>query len=125
MAQKKTSGKQTPSPRGPNLQQLRNQIDKIDSQLVELINSRARVAQEIGKQKTDAGDEIFSPARESEVLARIVEINKGPLDERSVRAIFRELMSGSRAIQRSLRIAYLGPEYSFSHLAALERFGSS
>jgi chorismate mutase/prephenate dehydratase len=125
MAQKKTSSTQTASNRGPNLQQLRNQIDKLDAQLVELINARAKVAQEIGRQKTVAGDEIFSPSRESEVLARVVGLNKGPLEERSVRAVFRELMSGSRALQRSLRIAYLGPEYSFSHLAALERFGGS
>jgi chorismate mutase / prephenate dehydratase len=124
MAQKKTGGSK-PAARGPSLQQLRSQIDKLDGQLVELVNARAKVAQEIGKQKTDAGNDIFSPGRESEVLARIVEINKGPLDERSVRAIFREVMSGSRALQRSLRIAYLGPEYSFSHLAALERFGGS
>src|SRR5262249_17899619 len=65
------------------------------------------------------------PGRESEVLERVLVANDGPLDNRAVRAVFRELMSGSRALQREIRIAYLGPEYSFSHLAALERFGSS
>jgi len=124
MAQKKASGGKTPA-RGLNLQQLRNQIDKIDSQLIELVNSRARIAQEIGRQKADAGDDVFAPGREAEVIARILELNKGPLDERAIRGIFRELMSGSRALQRALRVAYLGPEYSFSHLAALERFGTS
>src|SRR5205807_9057493 len=49
--------------------------------------------------------------------------NKGPLDEATVRAVFREIMSGARALQRVVKVAYLGPEYSFSHLAAVERFG--
>jgi chorismate mutase/prephenate dehydratase len=124
MAQKKAGGGKAAA-RTPNLQQLRGQIDKIDAQLIELFNTRARVAQEIGRHKADAGDDVFAPGRESEVLDRIVALNKGPLDERAIRAIFREVMSGSRALQRSLRVAYLGPEYSFSHLAALERFGSS
>src|SRR6187431_1122357 len=118
MAQKKSTGGGKSSSKSPSLQQLRSQIDKIDGQLVELFNARARVAQEIGKHKADAGDDVFAPGRESEVLARILELNKGPLDERAIRAIFREVMSGSRALQRALRVAYLGPEYSFSHLAA-------
>src|SRR5204863_6104921 len=65
----------------------------------------------------------FSPAREEEVYQNILDHNKGPLDTATVRAIYREIMSGSRALQKVLKIAYLGPEYSFSHLAAVERFG--
>src|SRR5207248_9510057 len=64
-------------------------------------------------------------AREEEVLQNVLESNKGPLDMATVRAIFREIMSGSRALQKVLKIAYLGPEYSFSHLAAVERFGQT
>jgi chorismate mutase / prephenate dehydratase len=75
--------------------------------------------------KADQGGEVFSAAREEEVLANILAANKGPLAEVTIRAIFRELISGSRAIQKVQRIAYLGPEYSYSHLAALERFGEA
>jgi chorismate mutase/prephenate dehydratase len=107
------------------LRQLRSQIDKLDLQILKLINERAQCAAEIGRLKSDAGAEIFSPAREEEVLQNVLAANKGPLDNNTVRAIFRELMSGSRALQRVLKVAYLGPEYSFSHLAAIERFGSA
>src|SRR5436853_5662867 len=107
------------------LRTLRNQIDKLDLQIVDLINRRAALAAEIGKVKNDHGAEVFSPAREEEVLKNVLESNKGPLDEATVRAVFRELMSGSRALQKVLKVAYLGPEYSFSHLAAVERFGQA
>lgn len=108
-----------------NLRQLRSQIDKLDLQIVKLLNERANVAAEIGRTKAEAGAEVFSPAREEEVLQNAVQASKGPLGVPTIRAIFRELMSGSRALQRVIKVSYLGPEYSFSHLAALERFGSA
>lgn len=110
------------------LKNLRSQIDKLDLQILELINKRAGVAAEIGKLKNDHGSEVFSPAREEEVLKNVLEAHdrgKGPLDAGTVRAVFRELMSGSRALQKVLKVAYLGPEYSYSHLAAIERFGQA
>jgi chorismate mutase / prephenate dehydratase len=109
-----------------SLRNLRHQIDKLDLQLLKLLNERATIAAEIGRLKNDHGEEVFSPAREEEVIKNILEIhakNKGTLDSNTVRAIFRELISGSRALQKVLKVAYLGPEYSFSHLAAVERFG--
>src|SRR5712691_8898075 len=106
-----------------SLRTLRTHIDKLDLQILKLVNDRAGVAAEIGKFKNDHGAEVFSPAREEEVLQNVLDANKGPLDAPTVRAIFREIMSGSRALQKVLKIAYLGPEYSFSHLAAVERFG--
>jgi chorismate mutase/prephenate dehydratase len=108
-----------------SLRNLRTQIDKLDLHILKLINDRAALAAEIGRLKNDHGAEVFSPAREEEVLQNVLQANKGPLDEDTVRAVFRELMSGSRALQRILKIAYLGPEYSFSHLAAVERFGQA
>lgn len=111
-----------------SLRNLRQQIDKFDLQILELINKRASVAAEIGKLKNDNGEEIFSPAREEEVLQNVLQVNeksKGPLDGTTIRAIFREIMSGSRALQKLLRVAFLGPEYSYSHLAAIERFGQT
>ena len=104
---------------------LRNQIDKLDSHILKLLNERASHAAEIGKVKNEHGSDIFSPVREEEVIQNVLQANKGPLDANCIRAIFRELMSGSRALQRILKVAYLGPEYSFSHLAAIEKFGSS
>jgi chorismate mutase/prephenate dehydratase len=110
------------------LRSLRSQIDKLDLQIVKLVNERASVAGEIGRLKNDHGEEIFSPAREEEVLQHVLQLNekqKGPLDAGTIRAIFREIMSGSRALQKVLKVAYLGPEYSYSHLAAIERFGQA
>jgi chorismate mutase/prephenate dehydratase len=107
---------------------LRAQIDKLDVQIVKLINERAAIAGEIGRAKAEQGEDIFAPAREEEVYQNVIqanEKNKGPLDEATVRAVFREIMSGARALQKVLKIAYLGPEYSFSHLAAVERFGQA
>src|SRR5438132_2769922 len=68
---------------------------------------------------------MFNAARETEVFHNVLEAHKGPLDAGTVKAIFREIMSGSRALQKVLKVAYLGPEYSFSHLAAVERFGQT
>jgi chorismate mutase/prephenate dehydratase len=107
------------------LKSLRNHIDKLDLQILKLVNERAGLAAEIGKLKNNHGAEVFTPAREEEVYKNMLEANKGPLDESTIRAIYREIMSGSRALQKVLKVAYLGPEYSFSHLAAVERFGQS
>jgi chorismate mutase/prephenate dehydratase len=104
---------------------LRTQIDRLDVQILKLVNERASHAAEIGSLKNDHGAEVFTPDREEEVLVHVVEVNKGPLPADTVRSIFREIISGSRALQKRLKIAYLGPEYSFSHLAAVERFGHS
>lgn len=108
-----------------SLRNLRSQIDRLDLQILKAVNERARLAAEIGRLKNDHGTEVFSPAREEEILQNVLQANKGPLDEATIRAVFREIMSGSRALQRVLKVAYLGPEYSFSHLAAVERFGQA
>jgi chorismate mutase/prephenate dehydratase len=123
-----TSAAMSPARSQAALRHLRTQIDKLDHQILKLVNERAGVAAEIGKIKNDQGDEIFSPAREEEVLQHVLQLNekhKGPLDPGTVRAIFREIMSGSRALQKVLKVAYLGPEYSYSHLAAIDRFGQA
>lgn len=108
-----------------SLRNLRAQIDKYDLHILKLLNERAAAAAEIGKIKNEHGAEVFTPAREEEVLQNVLQANKGPLDAGTVRAVFRELISGCRALQKVLKVAYLGPEYSFSHLAAVERFGQA
>lgn len=107
------------------LKNLRASIDKLDLQILELVNKRAAIAADVGRHKNDQGSEVFSPGREEEVLNNVLDASKGPLDHDTIRAIFREIISGSRALQKVIKVAYLGPEYSYSHLAAVERFGQA
>ncbi len=111
--------------RAPSLASLRTEIDRIDKQLVELLNLRSDVAVQIGQIKQAQGLDIWSPSREDEVVARAIQASRGPLPHETLRLIFRELMSSSRSLQRQLRIAFLGPKYSYSHLASVARFGES
>jgi chorismate mutase/prephenate dehydratase len=108
-----------------SLEELRKKIDELDHQLVKLLNERARVVVEIGKLKTRTDKPVYSPDREKEVFARIAEANEGPLPDRCLVAIWRELMSGSFVLERPLRIGYLGPAGSFSHTASMLKFGQS
>jgi chorismate mutase/prephenate dehydratase len=108
-----------------SIEELRNEINKLDLQLVELLNERARIVVEIGELKNKTGKPVYSPDREKEVLATVTKANKGPLPDKCLTAIWRELMSGSFALERPLRIGYLGPGGSFSHTAAVLKFGQS
>jgi chorismate mutase/prephenate dehydratase len=107
------------------LDELRKQIDSLDMKLVELLNERARVVVEVGKVKSKDDTAIYVPHREKAVMEKIAAANKGPLPDKTMLAIWRELMSGSFFLERPLRIAFLGPEGSFSHSAALLKFGRS
>jgi len=107
------------------LDELRKQIDELDSELVKLLNERARVVMEIGKLKNKAGKAVYAPDREKQVFKKIAAANEGPLPDRCLVAVWRELMSGSFFLERSLRIGYLGPGGSFSHTAAMLKFGQS
>ena len=114
-----------PSPPPPPLSELRDRIDGLDRKLVELLNERARVVVEVGRTKQTDGTPIYAPDRESSVLSRVLDSNDGPLPDRTLEGIWRELMSGSFRLERPLRIGFLGPNGSFSHLASLRHFGSS
>ncbi len=107
------------------LEELRKKIDSIDERLVELINDRAQVVVEVGKLKQADSTPIYVPHREKAVLDKIAELNKGPLPDKTMQAIWRELMSGSFALERPILIGYLGPQGSFSHNAAMLKFGQS
>jgi chorismate mutase/prephenate dehydratase len=108
-----------------SLTEHRQAIDKLDWQIVKLLNERMQHVLEIGRLKKAAGQEIYAPHREQAVLKRVCRLNKGPLTDDALRAIFREVMSGALAAEKPMTIAYLGPEATFTHQAALERFGAS
>jgi chorismate mutase/prephenate dehydratase len=115
----------TANPNDDHLQDLREKIDAVDRQLVELINKRAEYVVEVGNRKRGSGTPIYAPHREKAVLDKIQNYNKGPILDRTLEGVYRELMSGSFALEQPLRIGYLGPVGTFSHLAATRQFGSS
>jgi chorismate mutase/prephenate dehydratase len=103
----------------------RGEIDALDAQLIELLNRRARYAQEIGRIKArhGEGEIVYRPEREAQVLRRIEEKNAGPLPDESLTRVFRELMSACLALERPLSVAFLGPLGTFSESAAARHFG--
>jgi chorismate mutase / prephenate dehydratase len=108
-----------------NIPEHRKAIDKLDAKIVKLLNERTQHVLEIGRIKLQAGEEIYAPHRELAVLQRVGRRNPGPISNDSLRAIYREVMSSALALQKTMRIAYLGPEATFTHQAAIRRFGSS
>lgn len=104
---------------------LRREIDRIDSDVLGLLNRRAKASQKIGRIKVRRGQGIYSAEREREVLERLKALNRGPLTPEAIEAIYREVMSSSISLEKKVRIAYLGPEFTYTHQAALKKFGSS
>ncbi|MEM9020377.1 MAG: prephenate dehydratase [Planctomycetota bacterium] len=113
------------SPDEAALAPLRSRIDALDQQIVRLLNERAEIVVEVGQVKRAGNTPIYVPDRERRVLEQIRSYNQGPLADKCVEAIWRELMSGSFALERPLRIGYLGPTGSFSHMASRMKFGAS
>ncbi len=107
------------------LADLRDKIDTVDRQLIDLINRRAELVVEVGKLKRGKGIPIYAPHREAAVLKKVLELNQGPLPARTIEALYRELMSGSFHLEQPLRIGYIGPKGSYCHLASVRHFGSS
>ncbi len=108
-----------------DLGELRQQIDGIDQDLVRLLNQRAALAREVGKTKAHSGGPIFVPHREHEVFVKLGALNHGPLPDAALRAIWREIMSASFALERPLTICHFGQQGAFTHLAARLKFGES
>ena len=108
-----------------NLADHRKAIDHLDEKIVALLNERTEHVLKIGAIKLKAGEEIYAPHRELAVLDRICKLNRGPITNESLRAIYREVMSSALALEKTMTIAYLGPEATFTHQAAIRRFGSS
>jgi chorismate mutase / prephenate dehydratase len=108
-----------------SLDQIRIQIDRIDTELLRLLNERADFVHEIGTIKKKAGLPIYAPEREESLLQGLIQKNKGRLPAEAIRAIYREIMSASLALEKDLTIAFLGPEATWTHQAARSKFGLS
>ena len=108
-----------------SLEGLRSEIDSLDSKIVKLLNERAKIVQKIGEIKKQMSAQVYVPNREKEVYEKIIAQNNGPLSNECLTTIYRELIAGSRALEKVLKVSYLGPEGTFSYLAAKQRFGSS
>ncbi len=110
----------------PGLDELRGQIDDVDSRLLELLNRRARLSLAVGELKAEVpGARVYDPEREARLLAKLADRNLGPLTGGHITAIWREIMSASRALQKPCTVAYLGPEGTFSYFAAMDFLGNS
>lgn len=105
------------------LKQLRNEIDKIDNEILQLVNKRAALAQQIGLIKKS--NIIYRPEREAQILARVKQDNPGPLDNARIAQLFTEIMSICRALEKPMTVACLGPQGTFSEEAATRRFGGA
>ncbi len=108
-----------------NIPEHRKAIDKLDAHIVKLLNERTQHVLEIGEIKRKAGEEIYAPHRERAVLQRLCKKNAGPIKNDSLRAIYREVMSSALSLEKTMTIAFLGPEATFTHQAAILKFGSS
>jgi chorismate mutase / prephenate dehydratase len=107
------------------LDEWRARIDEIDRQLLRLLSQRAELSLEIGRAKRESGEPVLVPQREQEILEELARLNPGPLSAGAIRAIWSEVLSASRCLQRPFRVSYLGPPGTNTHLAALRHFGSS
>ena len=108
-----------------SLNELRKEIDSLDEQMLELLNRRAKLAQEVGHNKSATRSLYFTPEREHNVFKKLLSMNNGPLENPAVRAIYREIISACRALEKQLVVSFMGPEGTFSHLASIAKFGNS
>ena len=111
--------------RKETVDELREKIDQVDEKIIEFLSQRACLAQKIGQTKNLGNEEIYVPSREKEILQRVSRLNRGPLPEQAIRSVYREVLSASRSLEGPLRVAYLGPDATFTQMAARERFGLS
>ena len=111
-----------------SLDQIRDRIDELDKQIQQLINERAECAQAVADIKLKSGNteaDFYRPEREAQVLRKVLERNQGPLSSEEMARLFREIMSSCLALEQPMRIAFLGPEGTYTHDAALKHFGHS
>lgn len=101
------------------------EVDELDLKIVQLLSQRVKHAGEIGKIKHANGADYYDPTREAQVMAKVCALNPGPIENSTIRSVYREVISGSISLEKKLVIAYLGPEATFTHQAAILNFGVS
>lgn len=106
-----------------NIEDIRKDIDLIDDQVLELLNKRAKLAIEVGRVKKQKNSQFHVPSREMAIIERLTAKNPGPFPNESLKAVLKEIFSASLSLERPLKVAYLGPEATFSHLACIQQFG--
>lgn len=107
------------------LEGLRKEIDRIDNQILELLNERTKIVLKVRKTKQVNSLSQHSPSREKQIIKRLTQLNRGPFPNEVVKSIYREILSASLSLERPLKVAYLGPPATFTHLAAKRQFGPS
>ena len=107
------------------LEKLRSRIDKIDNDILNLLNKRADIVLDVAHIKRNENAKYHSPEREREILDRLTSSNKGPFPSEALKVIYREILSASLSLEEPLKVAYFGPSATFTHSAALRHFGSS
>jgi len=108
-----------------NLDDWRSRINDLDNQILQLLTQRAEAALQIGDLKRRQDAPTYAPEREAEILRRLTGRNAGPLPADAIAAVWREILSGCRALESPLTVAYLGPQATFTHQAALQQFGAA
>ncbi len=108
-----------------SIEKYREKIDGIDKQIIKLLNDRADVVKQVGKHKKEKNIPFYKPEREAQIFEKLEKLNEGKFPKNALVHIFREIISASRRLEYPIKIAYLGPEASYTHLAAIEKFGSS
>jgi chorismate mutase/prephenate dehydratase len=111
--------------KGKDVQQYRREIDRLDDEILRLLNERSKNVIEIGKLKRQSDANLHTPRREAEIVERLMQQNAGPFPNDAIRSVYREIMSASLSLEGPQKVAYLGPRATFTHLASVQKFGAS
>jgi chorismate mutase/prephenate dehydratase len=125
VVRKKPSGDKAQAPRQATPESIDARLKTLDRDLVKLLNQRAELTVRSFEARKQLRQPLFDPSVDQEIWQRLEALNSGPLTPLVLRSVFRELVSAARSKVKTLRVAYLGPQFSFTHLAAIERFGQS